>query len=197
MMPGAADQYRFRAKTGEHLVIAVAARELMPYISDAVPGWFQAAVTLRDREGRELVSADHYLFHPDPLIEYDVPADGEYIAEIHDSIFRGREDFICRVSMGELPVITSVFPLGAKAGKRIPVETRGWNFARRTRNGKPQERPGSRTPYIAAPGRLHVEHGPICYRQIVGNYRQEWHRSAGKSTALGSRNWSVHTESRD
>jgi len=128
MMPGTTDQYRFRANKGEHLVIAVAARELMPYISDAVPGWFQAALTLRDAEGRELVSADHYLFHPDPLIEYDVPADGQYIAEIHDSIFRGREDFVYRVSMGELPVITSVFPLGAQAGKRAAVETHGWNL---------------------------------------------------------------------
>jgi hypothetical protein len=62
----------------------------MPYISDAVPGWFQAAITLRDPAGRELASADHYLFHPDPLLHYEIPSDGEYIAAIHDSIYRGR-----------------------------------------------------------------------------------------------------------
>lgn len=88
MTPGTADQYRFQAKRGQHLVVAATARELIPYVSDAVPGWFQAALTLRDAQGKELASADHFLFHPDPLLDYEIPSDGEYIAEIHDSIFR-------------------------------------------------------------------------------------------------------------
>ena len=128
MMPGTSDQYRFQAKKGQHVVIAASARELIPYVSDAVPGWFQAALTLRDAQGKELASADHFLFHPDPLLDYEIPADGEYIAEIHDSIYRGREDFVYRISIGELPVITSVFPLGAKAGARTTIETHGWNL---------------------------------------------------------------------
>lgn len=128
MMPGVADRYRFRAAKGQHLVIAVEARKLMPYLSDAVPGWFQAAITLRDAAGKQLASADHFLFHPDPLLEYDIPGNGEYVAEIHDSIYRGREDFVYRMSIGELPVITSVFPLGAKTGTRASVTTYGWNL---------------------------------------------------------------------
>ena len=128
MMPGATDRYRFTAQKGQQIVVAAAARELIPYVSDAVPGWFQAVVTLRDGAGRELASADHYLFHPDPLLHYEIPADGEYVAEVHDSIFRGREDFVYRVSIGELPVITSIFPLGVKAGARATVEMRGWNL---------------------------------------------------------------------
>ena len=138
MTPGTADQYRFPAKQGQHIVIEAAARELIPYVSDAVPGWFQAALTLRDAQGKELASADHFLFHPDPLIEYDIPADGEYTAEIHDSIFRGREDFVYRMSIGELPVITGIFPLGGKAGARVAIETQGWNLpaARVTENFK-------------------------------------------------------------
>ena len=128
MMPGVADQYRFQANKGQQVVVAAAARELIPYVSDAVPGWFQAVVTLRDAQGKQLASADHYLFHPDPLLEYTIPADGEYIAEVHDSIFRGREDFIYRVSIGELPVITSIFPLGGKAGGRTAISLLGWNL---------------------------------------------------------------------
>jgi hypothetical protein len=128
MTPGTADQYRFQAKQGQRIVIAAAARELIPYVSDAVPGWFQAALTLRDAQGKELASADHFLFHPDPLLTYEIPADGVYIAEIHDSIFRGREDFVYRITIGELPVITGIFPLGGKAGSRTTVETQGWNL---------------------------------------------------------------------
>ncbi len=62
MMPGTSDRYRFQAKKGQQLVIAASARELIPYVSDAVPGWFQAALTLRDAQGKELASADHFLF---------------------------------------------------------------------------------------------------------------------------------------
>jgi hypothetical protein len=128
MMPGASDQYRFRAKKGQHLVIAAEARELIPYISDAVPGWFQAAIVLRNSDGKQLAAADHFQFHPDPLLEYDIPSDGDYIAEIHDSIYRGREDFVYRMSIGELPVITGIFPLGGKSGTRRLVQTYGWNL---------------------------------------------------------------------
>jgi len=101
---------------------------LIPYVSDAVPGWFQAALTLRDAQGKELASADHFLFHPDPLIDYEIPNDGEYIAQIHDSIFRGREDFVYRITIRELPLIASIFPLGGKAGARTAIEAQGWNL---------------------------------------------------------------------
>jgi hypothetical protein len=128
MMPGTSDRYRFHATKGQHLIIAVAARELMPYLSDAVPGWFQSAVTLRDAAGKPLASADHYLFHPDPLLHYEIPGDGEYVAEIRDSIYRGREDFVYRMSIGELPVITGIFPLGSKTGANTSISIQGWNL---------------------------------------------------------------------
>lgn len=40
--PGDVDRYRFQARQGQQLVIAAAARELMPYLADAVPGWFSS-----------------------------------------------------------------------------------------------------------------------------------------------------------
>jgi len=51
VMPADSDRYRFHAAKGTRLVAAVQARALVPYISDAVPGWFQAAITLRDPAG--------------------------------------------------------------------------------------------------------------------------------------------------
>jgi hypothetical protein len=128
MMPGEVDRYRFHAAKGQHLVAAADARELIPYISDAVPGWFQATLTLRDSAGKQVAYADHFLFHPDPVLHYDVPADGDYTLEIHDSIFRGREDFVYRISLGELPYVTGIFPLGGRAGVRTSVALQGWNL---------------------------------------------------------------------
>ena len=45
ILSGQVDRYRFAAKKGQQLIIAVTAEQLVPYIADAVPGWFQAAIT--------------------------------------------------------------------------------------------------------------------------------------------------------
>lgn len=125
---GGVDQYRFAAHKGERLVIAASARELIPYIADAVPGWFQASLTLYDANGKELKYADHYGFHPDPVLLYEIPADGMYTVAIHDSIYRGREDFVYRMMLGEVSFVTAMFPLGGYAGDKTKVEFAGWNL---------------------------------------------------------------------
>src|SRR5258708_11880578 len=109
--PGGVGRSRFQASKERRLVFAAKARELLPYISDAVPGWFQATLGLTDSQGRELKYADHFLFHPDPVLYYEIPADGAYTLEIHDSVYRGREDFVYRIEVVELPFVTAIFPL--------------------------------------------------------------------------------------
>lgn len=131
IMPGGADGFRFRARKGQHLVIAARTRAVIPYISDAVPGWFQAALTLFDARGSEVAYADHYRFQQEPVILYEVPADGEFTVQIRDALYRGREDFVYRIEMGELPFVTSVFPLGGRAGGATRFELTGWNLPRK------------------------------------------------------------------
>ncbi len=126
--PGDVDRYRFRAQKGQRIVAVVSARELLPYLPDGVPGWFQATLALYDAAGKELVYADDYRFHPDPVLSYLIPADGEYVVEIRDAIYRGREDFVYRIALGELPFVTGIFPLGGPAGKATNVQVRGWNL---------------------------------------------------------------------
>lgn len=126
--PGVTDRYRFEARQGQQLVIAAAARELMPYLADAVPGWFQATLTLYDAKGRPVAEGDDYRFHPDPVLFFQVPEGGQYVIEIKDAIYRGRPDFVYRITVGELPFLTGVFPLGGSAGAATPVELSGWNL---------------------------------------------------------------------
>ena len=129
IMPGDVDMFKFSARKGQHLVIEASARALIPYIADAVPGWFQAILTLYDAQGKEVAVADDYRFNQDPVLFYDVPANGDYTLEIRDSIFRGREDFVYRVQVGELPFVSSVFPLGAPRGdKPVSVKLFGKNL---------------------------------------------------------------------
>jgi len=126
--PGSADRYRFEARKGQQLVIAAAARELIPYLADAVPGWFQATLALYDAKGRQVAYDDDYRFHPDPVLLFKVPEDGQYVVEIKDAIYRGRPDFVYRITLGELPYITGVFPLGGPAGAAATVKLSGWNL---------------------------------------------------------------------
>jgi hypothetical protein len=127
--PGDADRFRFTAQHGQRLVIETQARGLVPFLADAVPGWFQATISLYNADGDEIAFVDDYQFRPDPVLLYEIPQDGEYELEIHDSIYRGREDFVYRVSIGEQPFITSIFPLGCRLGRERFVALDGWNLS--------------------------------------------------------------------
>ena len=128
ILPGEADRFRFSAKKGQNLTIEAQARHLVPYLADAVPGWFQATLTLYDAKGKELAYAGNYLFNPDPVLFYRITRDGDYELEIRDSIYRGREDFVYRVSLSEQPFITQMFPLGGQTGVFTVASISGWNL---------------------------------------------------------------------
>lgn len=130
IMPGDIDHFRFSAQKGEELVVDVSARKLIPYMADAVPGWFQATLALFDEAGTEVAFADDYKFNPDPVLFYTIPVSGKYTLQIRDSIYRGREDFIYRISVGKLPFITGVFPLGGQKGSTVEIKLTGKNLTK-------------------------------------------------------------------
>lgn len=141
--PGEVNRYRFEATKGQRLVIAAKARELVPYVADGVPGWFQAVLKLYDANGKELAYDDDFRFNPDPLLYFEVPEDGEYVLTINEALFRGRESFVYRISVSELPYVTSIFPLGARAGEPVKLEMNGWNLEKTTMAPPPKDaKPG-------------------------------------------------------
>jgi hypothetical protein len=125
---GNVDRYCFTAKKGQKLVVIVQARELVPFMADAVPGWFQPILVLRNSQKKEVSYVDDYQFKPDPVMLCEIPEDGEYHLEIYDSLYRGREDFVYRITLGEIPFVTSLFPLGSRIGEVSKVEVKGWNL---------------------------------------------------------------------
>ena len=128
IMPGDVDRFRFRARQGQKLVIETQARSLIPYLADAVPGWFQAVLALYDANGNEVAFVDDYRFNPDPVLFYQIPQDGQYELQIRDSIYRGREDFVYRITVSEQPFITQMFPLGGRTGVKTVASVAGWNL---------------------------------------------------------------------
>ncbi len=146
IMPGDVDRFEFTVQKGTRLVAAADARELIPYLADAVPGWFQAVLSLYNEKGERVAYADDYRFHPDPVLRYLVPETGKYVLEIKDSIYRGREDFVYRITLGATPFVDSIFPLGGRVGAKTTLLLQGWNLpAQRVRISNKDEEPGVKT----------------------------------------------------
>ncbi len=101
IMPGEVDRFQLQLKAGQTLAVDAEARKLIPYLADAVPGWFQAVAALRDSDGREVAYDDDCGFDPDPALAFKAARDGVYTLEIRDSIYRGRQDFVYRVYVTE------------------------------------------------------------------------------------------------
>jgi len=139
--PGESDRVRLRLRQGQRLVIQAQARRLVPYLADAVPGWFQAVLALYGPDGREVLWNDDYRFEPDPVLLFEVPADGLYELEVRDAIYRGRDDFVYRIAVGEFPFVTQIFPLGGREGSPVTAALGGWNL------------PGKTLPFDTGPGR--------------------------------------------
>ena len=130
MLPGQLDYYAFELQRGQRILIAVQARDLIPYLADAVPGWFQPAIILSDSSRQEVAATPVFRIGPDPVISFEAPENGWYCLEIRDALYRGREDFIYRMSVGEIPFVTGIFPLGGPLGSCASVDVKGWNLPR-------------------------------------------------------------------
>jgi hypothetical protein len=132
IQPGEVDRFAFHGRKGMQLVAAAKARVLVPYLADAVPGWFQATLELFGPDGERVAYVDDFAFDPDPILHCKLPETGQYVLEIRDSIYRGRDDFVYRLSIGELPVITGIFPLGGSVEHPPDVRLLGYNLPQAT-----------------------------------------------------------------
>jgi hypothetical protein len=158
---GEVNRYRFPVSKGQSLVITAKARQLVPYVADGVPGWFQAVLRLHDANGKELAYNDDFRFDPDPVLFYEVPADGEYVLTINEALFRGRESFTYRITIAELPFVTSIFPLGGHVGEPVKIEMEGWNLEKTTLVPPPKDAKPGRHLIAATNGTLVSNYVPF------------------------------------
>lgn len=128
MTPGGVDYFKFSGRKGDVLVASVKGRQLVPYIADAVPGWFQPVIKIVDSKGREVAYSDDYLHNVDPVIITGLPADGDYTLMIHDAIYRGRQDFNYRIQLGVIPFVTGRYPAYGVVGKKVKQHLEGVNL---------------------------------------------------------------------
>ena len=101
------DTYKFKATKGQRLIIHCAAQRL-----DART---DPVVVVRDAAGKELAKA-HDAVRLDPVVDFTVPADGEYLVAVNDFLFSGGEEYAYRLSISTGPWIDFVDPPIATPG---------------------------------------------------------------------------------
>ena len=101
IMPGETDTWTLHLRKGRTITLRTVARELQPYIGDAVPGFFNPSLRIFNAKGEEVAFADDNFFHPDPVLVFTPPEDGDYRLDIHDVLYRGRADFVYAITVEE------------------------------------------------------------------------------------------------
>jgi len=121
------DCFRFQARQGQSLVLAVQAHWLDAMGFDRnTSGFADASLELLDESGA-VVAEDGDTLGYDPLIQYTVPHDGSYTARISGMGYKGFPQFVYRLTIGEVPYPTAVFPPGGRRGESVEVEFTGPN----------------------------------------------------------------------
>lgn len=114
------DWFKISGKPGDDLVFEASATSCFSSPMEPV-------LTLFDEAGNELASASG-LTHPDARITYAVRKPGDYFLRVHDLRYAGSADHRYRLSVGKLPVVTSVLPLGGTVGSSLGLSLFGVNL---------------------------------------------------------------------
>jgi hypothetical protein len=121
------DCFRLTLKAGQTITADLMAQRLFPYLpsSGGQPGYLDGVLVVRDNNGRELAFCDDVFHRPDPALAFTAPADGDYVLEVHDLSYRGSVQFVYRLTVGTLPVVTHYLPLGWQAGTTVRLMLSG------------------------------------------------------------------------
>ncbi|HEX5272940.1 MAG TPA: hypothetical protein VFW33_20725, partial [Gemmataceae bacterium] len=109
---GDVDYYRFRAKAGQ---------EVGAQAQPTAGSKLDPVLVLTDGAGRVVAEGSGTL-------GYTCPTAGTYALGLRDRDYRGGADMPYRLHVGNLPVVTSVFPLGVQRGTEQVVTLEGVNL---------------------------------------------------------------------
>ena len=113
------DMYRFKLKKGARLICDINAQRMGSPLD--------SYIELYDPSGNEVVkSGDGNGL--DSFIDYTTDQEGEYTLYLRDIRYQGGGNYLYRLSIGELPYLQSVFPLGGKRGAANNVNVAGANL---------------------------------------------------------------------
>jgi hypothetical protein len=113
------DVYRVTIQKGETLVFSAAAGSIGSALTPVL--------TLRDANGHDRAFAAA-LSQPDALLTFTAPQTGDYFLHVRDLRYQGSPNHFYRLTVGKIPVVTSVFPLGGTGGNTLRLALNGVNL---------------------------------------------------------------------
>lgn len=140
---GDRDVFRFDANKGQTLVFNVHGERLSPRIDPVI--------TLYDSRGHELAANDNH-HGMDPLLVYEVPADGAYTLELRDLEYRGGAAFDYQIEAGQIPYLHGLFPPIAQQGHSQELAVLGLNLGGEARVQRDLAHPGVQQVEVSTAG---------------------------------------------
>lgn len=113
------DVYRVTIQKGETIVFSAAAGSIGSAMTPVLRLW--------DANGQER-SFGAALSKPDALLTFTAPATGDYFLYVRDLLYQGNATYYYRLTVGKIPGVTSVFPLGGTAGTTTRLTLSGVNL---------------------------------------------------------------------
>lgn len=127
------DCFRLQGKAGQSLVCAVSAHGIDSSVRQSfMKGFLDTSLELLDASGQIIAEAEDSL-GLDPILHVKLLADGAYTVRVKAVAYQGAPSAVYRLTLGEVPYITSMFPAGGKRGETIEVELSGPNVPAGTR----------------------------------------------------------------
>ena len=119
---GEQDWFQFEAQAGEEFVFWLQA--------DVLGSPLDSVITLLDSRGKVLATNNNSsVHHLDSMLGYRVAADGRYFVRVTDRARSGGSEHFYRLTMGQLPYVTHIFPLGVQRGTSALAKLDGFNLA--------------------------------------------------------------------
>jgi len=153
---GDVDYFRFDAQAGQEIGVQV--------LTAPLGSKLEPVLLLTDGAGQLLAESTN------GVLGYTCPRAGAYAIGIRDRDYRGGADMPYRLHVGDLPVVTSVFPLGLRQGTDAGVILEGVNLGP-TRSVKVKA-PGGAAPGTRIPLGVTTPRGPALGNPavVVGEY---------------------------
>ena len=122
------DCYAFRLKTGERIVASVMAHGMDSLLRGGkLGGFLDTSLELLDDKGRVVASAEDTI-GLDPVLSYTARTEGRHVLRVQSLFFKGSPSAVYRLTVGDVPCPTHVFPPGGQRGTKTEVEFQGQNM---------------------------------------------------------------------
>jgi hypothetical protein len=111
---GDIDFYRFEARAGQQIGVQA--------VTGAIGSKLDSVLQISDASGRPLASSTS------GVLGYTCDKAGTYALSIRDREFRGDAGMRYRLQIGDVPVVTAVYPLGVQRGTETDIRLEGVNL---------------------------------------------------------------------